>query len=93
MKVSVSTPQNRSNSLSASSSSGANRPALSVPRPISTALERLLTWLSGRTEIKISQALDSKAQIIWQIYDPSTDSTLVCRTEAEVWTWLEQRYR
>ena len=52
-----------------------------------------MTWLSGRTEIKISQALDSKAQIIWQIYDPSTDSTLVCRTEAEVRTWLEQRYR
>jgi hypothetical protein len=93
MKVSVSTPQNRSNSLSAPFSSRANRPTLSVLKPINTALDQLLTWLSGRTEIKISQALNSKAQIIWQVYDPSTDSTQVFCSEAEVRTWLEQRYR
>ncbi len=93
MKVSVSTPQHRSNPLSASVSSGANRPTLSVPSPIDTALDHLLTWLSGRTEIKISQTLNSKAQIIWQVYDPSTNSTLVFRSEAEVRIWLEQRHR
>lgn len=52
-----------------------------------------MTFLSGRTDITISQALDSNAQVVWYVYEPSTDSNLAFSSEADVRIWLEQRYK
>lgn len=93
MKASIFTPQNSSNNLPDSFISGASNSAVKFPGSISKALEKLVTFLSGSTDIKVSQALDSNAQVIWYVYDPSTDSELAFSSESEVRIWLEQRHR
>ncbi|MEM9486101.1 MAG: hypothetical protein AAGA83_20690 [Cyanobacteria bacterium P01_F01_bin.116] len=51
-----------------------------------------LKLATGSTEPMINQQCNSNGQTVYSVYDPVTEQQLDGLSEAEVRTWLEQRY-
>ncbi|HHP7243700.1 MAG TPA: hypothetical protein ACFE0H_03335 [Elainellaceae cyanobacterium] len=50
-------------------------------------------FLTQGHEIRIWQTTSRNGTIRWHAYDPSTDQRVTLSSEAEIRSWLEQRYR
>ncbi len=78
------------------SQSTVNAPASSQPvKPSSRFgmfLQTLFTTMVGDAEPKIWQMTSRNGVMIWNVYDPTTKESTSFATEADVRSWLEQRY-
>lgn len=54
--------------------------------------ESALKLATGSAEPVINQQCNSKGHIIYSVYDPVTQQQIDGLSEADVRTWLEQRY-
>lgn len=55
-------------------------------------LQSLFVQMAGEAEPKIWQTSRGNDVTIWNVYDPTTKESASFTTEAEVRSWLEQRY-
>lgn len=56
-------------------------------------LRSTVRFLTQGPEIRIWQTKSRNGSIRWHAYDPSTDQRVTLSSEAEIRSWLEQRYR
>ena len=54
--------------------------------------ERLTTFATGSSDPVVRQKRDRQGQVYYSIYDPISRCHTTCASEAEVRSWLEQRY-
>ncbi|MGJ3245393.1 MAG: hypothetical protein ACFE0I_04880 [Elainellaceae cyanobacterium] len=77
-------------SLSASSSKSL---LLRFSQLLRTLCRSTVRFLTQGPEIRIWQTKSRNGAIRWHAYDPSTDQRVTLSSEAEIRSWLEQRYR
>jgi hypothetical protein len=54
--------------------------------------ENALSFLSGSSDPRIDQWRDTTGKLHYRVYDPTIGQTLHFHSEAEVRSWLDQRY-
>lgn len=59
---------------------------------LGTFLQTLFTTMAGNAEPKVWQTTSRNGVMIWNVYDPTTKESTSFATEADVRSWLEQRY-
>ncbi|MBD2463249.1 hypothetical protein H6G89_19630 [Oscillatoria sp. FACHB-1407] len=59
---------------------------------LSRALGNMVARMAGNSEPQIWQTQGSAGEMLWNVYDPTTDQTSVFYSELEVRTWLDERY-
>lgn len=59
---------------------------------ISKIGQQLFIALTKKPEPKIWQKKDHSGNLYWRVYDPKTDRSAMLSSEAEVRSWLEERY-
>ncbi|HEY9622834.1 MAG TPA: hypothetical protein V6C78_20925 [Crinalium sp.] len=55
-------------------------------------LGSFFSHISNTSEPRIWQRRDRSGQLIWHVYDPTTNQSSRFTSEAEVRAWLDQRY-
>jgi len=55
-------------------------------------LQDLATNLLRGNELQVKQRRDRQGHTWWQAFDPKTDESVSFGSEAEMRTWIEQRY-
>ncbi|GAB4144044.1 MAG: hypothetical protein Fur0046_21360 [Cyanobacteria bacterium J069] len=63
-----------------------------TPHRLSDLWQNLVGFLAGTSEPKIQELSHKNGSIVWEIYDPYTQSKTICTSENEVRQWIEQRY-
>lgn len=64
----------------------------SLAASVSRALSNVAARMAGTTEPQIWQTHNSMGDILWNVYDPSTNQTSVFYSETEVRVWIDERY-
>lgn len=59
---------------------------------ISRFLQHLFAWSIRGNELQVHQHRDRQGNTWWQAFDPKTDESVSFGSEAEMRTWIEQRY-
>jgi hypothetical protein len=59
---------------------------------IGNALHVLFARIANGDEPRIWQKRDRNGQLVWHVYDPATSRASQFASEAEVRSWLDQRY-
>lgn len=59
---------------------------------VKTIGHHLLSYLSQGSELRVWQTTDRQGTTWWNVYDPVTQRSVRLISEAEVLTWIEQRY-
>jgi hypothetical protein len=67
-------------------------PQVGIASRIWQGLQTVMRAIAGSDEPQIRQLRDRNGQSVWRSYDPITGQTAYLNSEAEVRSWLEQRY-
>ncbi|MDV2991144.1 MAG: hypothetical protein N4J56_000798 [Chroococcidiopsis sp. SAG 2025] len=59
---------------------------------ITRFLQQLFTWLFQGNELQVKQRRDRQGNTWWQAFDPTTNQSVSFGSEAEMRSWIEQRY-
>jgi hypothetical protein len=59
---------------------------------IKSIWQRVINYLNAKNELQVWQSSDRHGQTWWNAYDPITGRTTKRDSEAEMRTWIEQRY-
>lgn len=54
--------------------------------------QQLFAWLFRGSELQVKQRRDRQGNIWWQAFDPNTNESASFGSEAEMRSWIEQRY-
>ncbi|WP_416673204.1 hypothetical protein [Egbenema bharatensis] len=59
-------------------------------------VQAIRRWLTQRlvssNELQVWQTTDRAGQTYWHAYDPVTHASVVCQSESEMATWIEEAY-
>ncbi|MGL4618325.1 hypothetical protein [Chroococcidiopsis sp.] len=59
---------------------------------ITRVLQRLFALLFQSNELQVKQRRDRQGNTWWQAFDPTTNQSTSFGSEAEMRSWIEQRY-
>lgn len=59
---------------------------------VSKFFQHLFAWLFQSNELQVKQRRDRQGNTWWQAFDPNTNESTSFGTEAEMRSWIEQRY-
>ncbi|MBF2084702.1 hypothetical protein [Thermoleptolyngbya sp. C42_A2020_037] len=62
-------------------------------RALGQRIEAVLNRFGGAPEPRVWQTGDRAGNIVWHVYDPTSNRSATFASEAEVRIWLEERYR
>jgi hypothetical protein len=69
------------------------RPAnLSFQQRLQKFGQKLYKLLVGSNELQVWSTTDRAGQTYWHAHDPLTNKSIVCRSEAEMVEWIENRH-
>ncbi|QKD81088.1 hypothetical protein HPC62_01880 [Thermoleptolyngbya sichuanensis A183] len=60
---------------------------------LSKRIEAVLNRFGSEPEPRVWQTGDRAGNIVWHVYDPTSNRSATFASEAEVRVWLEERYR